>query len=174
MGQDIKQLTRQLLERLDRRPGSLMPILQEVQSRFGYVPEAAVDEVAAALHIPRSAIYGVTTFYNQFRLHPPGRHQVKMCLGTACHTKGGRVILESWERELGARVGQTTADREYSLERVACVGCCAMAPVTVVDEAPQGHMTPIKVKGLILTRRLDKEKALQEGTGEKAPRGGPQ
>lgn len=166
MGQDIRGLTRELLERLDRRPGSLMPILQEVQSRFGYLPEEAVVEVAAVLHIPRSAIYGVATFYNQFRLHPPGRHQVKMCLGTACHIKGGQAILESWERELGVRMGQTTADRGYSLERVACVGCCAMAPVTVVDEEPQGRMTPIKVKGLILSRKLLKEKEQQGEAGE--------
>lgn len=151
-----------------------MPILQEIQSQFGYVPDEAVTEIAAALHIPRSTIYGVATFYNQFRLHPPGRHQVKMCLGTACHTKGGQAILESWERELGVRVGQTTADREYSLERVACVGCCAMAPVAVVDEEPQGRMSPIKVKGLILTRKLQKDKEQQAGAEGKVPGETPQ
>jgi NADH-quinone oxidoreductase subunit E len=106
-------------------------------------------EVAGRLGIPAVDVYGVATFYNQFRLHPPGRHQIKVCMGTACHMKGGNIILDHWERRLDIRVGQTTPDREFGLERVACVGCCTLAPVTVVDDTVHGKMTPTKVDGLL-------------------------
>jgi NADH-quinone oxidoreductase subunit E len=100
----------------------------------------------------------VATFYNQFRFNPPGRHPIKVCLGTACHVKGGEIILENFERKLQIQEGQTTPDREFSIDRVACVGCCALAPVAIVGEALYGKMQPSKVEGIVLRVTLEKEK----------------
>jgi NADH-quinone oxidoreductase subunit E len=115
-----------------------------------------MSAVAAKLSIHSSEVYSIASFYNQFRLTPPGRHQIKVCLGTACQTKGGRIILDSWKRELHLEEGQTSADREYSLERVACVGCCAMAPVTVVDGKIESKVSPTRIKGILLDFELSK------------------
>ncbi|MBI4333692.1 MAG: NAD(P)H-dependent oxidoreductase subunit E [Chloroflexi bacterium] len=155
MTEDIRSRTQSLLRQTPSR--NLVAILQEVQKAFGYVPRESVLEMARFLEIPAGSIYSVVTFYNQFRLHPEGRHQVRVCLGTACHIKGGKIVLESWEREMGIRVGKTTPDMEYSLKTVACVGCCALAPVTVVDEEVVGRVTPIRVKGVLLSRQLKRE-----------------
>jgi NADH-quinone oxidoreductase subunit E len=114
--------------------------------------------VAEHLEVAACEIYGVATFYNQFRFQPPGKHQIKVCLGTACHVKGGDIILESFERKLGISEGQTTPDREFSIDRVACVGCCALAPVAIVDETVHGKVAPSKVEGLILGFQIDREK----------------
>ena len=141
---------------------NLIPILQMIQEKYAYLPEEAIKMVARHLSIPPSQVYGTATFYNQFRFHPPGRHPIKVCLGTACHVRGGDIILENFERKLGICDGETTPDREYSIERVACVGCCALAPVAVVDETVQGHMAPSKVEGLILGFQIEKEKKERE------------
>ena len=110
------------------------------------------------LRIREIEVFGVATFYNQFRLSPPGKHPIKVCLGTACHMKGGRIILEAWQRRLSIKVGEVTPDREFSLERVACVGCCAMAPVTVVEENVEGKVSPTRVDGILLSFELEREK----------------
>jgi len=156
--EEIRQQTLQILEPRSRERGKLIPILQEIQAKFGYLHREAMLETANFLGIPESEVYSVATFYNQFRFIPPGKHQVKVCLGTACQIKGGRIILESWQRELNINEGQTTADREFSLERVACVGCCAMAPVSVVDDEVEGKVSPTRVKGILLSFELEKEK----------------
>jgi NADH-quinone oxidoreductase subunit E len=114
------------------------------------------------MRITEIGVLGVATFYNQFRFNPPGKHPIKVCLGTACHMKGGQIILEAWQRRLGINVGETTLDREFSLDRVACVGCCAMAPVTVVEENIQGKVSPTRVDGILLS--FDIEKKQQETT----------
>ncbi|WP_373498684.1 NADH-quinone oxidoreductase subunit NuoE [Desulfococcus sp.] len=137
--------------------GNLIPILQRVQSELAYLPPGAIDMVAGHLGIPVSEVYGVATFYNQFRFNPPGRHPVKVCMGTACHVKGGDIILENFERRLAIREGETTADREFSIERVACVGCCALAPVALIGEEVHGHMAPSKVEGLFSRIQIQKE-----------------
>jgi len=142
--------------------GNLIPILQMIQERHKYVAPEAIKMVAEHLEIIACEVYGVATFYNQFRFHPPGRHQIKVCLGTACHVRGGDIILENFERKLGIRDGETTADREFSIERLACVGCCALAPVAIVDETVHGHMAPSKVEGLILGFRIEKEREERE------------
>ncbi|OGO04478.1 MAG: NADH dehydrogenase [Chloroflexi bacterium RBG_13_54_9] len=152
---------KQILEILESRPRErrrLIPVLQDIQEHFGYLPREAMLEVASFLSIPESEVYSVGTFYNQFRFIPPGRHRIKVCLGTACQIKGGKVILDSWKRELSLNEGETSADREYSLERVACVGCCAMAPVTVVNEHIEGKVSPTRVKGILLTFNLERQK----------------
>ena len=135
-----------------------MPILQKVQGKLGYVPREAMIEIAKFLGIPEIDVYGVVTFYNQFRLNPPGRHSIRVCLGTACHMKRGYITLDAWKRRLGIDRGQTTSDREFDLDTVACVGCCAMAPVTVIDDKPQGNVEPTKVDGILLSFKLEKEK----------------
>ena len=135
----------------------LIPILQFVQQKLAYLPGEAIHLVADHLDISSSEVYGVATFYNQFRFNPPGKNPVKVCLGTACHVKGGDIILENFERKLEIKEGQTTPDREFSVDRVACVGCCALAPVAVVGETVHGHMQPSKVEGLVLRTRIEKE-----------------
>ena len=104
----------------------------------------------------------MATFFNQFRLNPPGRHPVRVCLGTACHVRGGEIILEHFERKLEIREGNTTPDLEFSIERVACVGCCSAAPVALMGETLHGHMMTTKVDGLILQIQIEKEKAERE------------
>ncbi len=136
---------------------SLIPVLQGVQDRLGYLPRLAMQRIAGAMQLPEVEVFGVGTFYNQFRLNPPGKHQVKVCMGTACHMMGGNIILESFERRLSIHEGETTPDREYSLERVACVGCCALAPVVVVDEKVEAKVSPIRVDGILLTFEIEKK-----------------
>jgi NADH-quinone oxidoreductase subunit E len=137
---------------------NLIPILQMIQKRHHYLPSDAIKMVANHLELAPCEVYGVATFYNQFRFNPPGKHPIQVCLGTACHVSGGDIILENFERKLGIREGETTEDREFSLERVACVGCCALAPVAVVDKTVQGRMAPSKVEGLLLGFQIEKEK----------------
>jgi NADH-quinone oxidoreductase subunit E len=141
----------------------LIPVLQKTQVRLGYLPREAMMAIAEKLDLHASEVYSVATFYNQLRLTPPGRQQIKVCLGTACQIKGGKIILDSWKRELNLKEGQTSADLEYSLERVACVGCCAMAPVTVVNSKIEARVSPTRVKGILLDFELQK----QNRNGEK-------
>jgi len=140
----------------------LIPILQMIQERHAYLPPEAIKIVAEHLKIPICEVYGVATFYNQFRFHPPGRHPIKVCLGTACHVRAGDIILENFERKLEIKDGETTPDKEFSIERVACVGCCALAPVAIVDDTVHGRMAPSKVEGLLLRIQIEKEKAERE------------
>lgn len=150
------------LSSFGRERRHLIPILQMIQERHHYLPADAIQLVGRHVGIPAAEVYGVATFYNQFRFHPPGRHPIKVCLGTACHVKGGDIILENFERKLEIKDGETTPDKEFSIERVACVGCCALAPVTVVNETVHGNMAPSKVEGLILRIALQKEKEARE------------
>jgi len=142
--------------------GMLIPVLQMIQDTLGYLPPEAIAVVADYLDLTESDVYGVATFYNQFRFNPPGKNPIKVCLGTACHVKGGDIILENFERKLEIEEGETTSDREFSIERVACVGCCAIAPVALVGETVHGNMAPSKVEGLILRIQVKKEKEERE------------
>ncbi|MBN2059314.1 MAG: NADH-quinone oxidoreductase subunit NuoE [Deltaproteobacteria bacterium] len=141
---------------------NLIPVLQKIQAKYSYLAPEALKLVGEYLNLSTSEVYGVATFYNQFRFHPPGRHPIRVCLGTACHIKGGDIILENFERKLGIKDGETTDDREFSIERVACVGCCALAPVAVVEEIVHGHMAPSKVDGILLGFEIEKEKQERE------------
>jgi NADH-quinone oxidoreductase subunit E len=157
----LENITPELVK-IGKDRSKLIPILQLIQEKLAYLPGEAIHMVADHLSISPSEVYGVATFYNQFRFNPPGRNPVKVCLGTACHVKGGDIILENFERKLDIKEGQTTPDREFSIERVACVGCCALAPVTVVGETVHGHMQPSKVEGLVLRARIEREKQQRE------------
>jgi NADH-quinone oxidoreductase subunit E len=150
------------LKDVGKERGNLIPILQMIQERHTYLPSEAINMVAEHLGIRPCEVYGVATFYNQFRFHPPGRHPIKVCLGTACHVRGSDIILERFERKLEIKDGQTTHDREFSIDRVACVGCCALAPVSIVDETVHGHMAPSKVEGIILGYQIEKERLERE------------
>ena len=163
----IRQETKQVLNGFSRKRWNLIPILQKVQARLGYLPREAMTKIAEYLNIPDIDVYGVVTFYNQFRLNPPGRHSIRVCLGTACHMKGGYITLDAWKRRLNINPGETTADREFDLDTVACVGCCTMAPVTVVDDKPEGKVEPTRVDGILLAfeqGREDKDKETSEGS----------
>jgi NADH-quinone oxidoreductase subunit E len=164
------QEVREAMAAFAPRRTALIPLLQMVQRKLSYLPSRAIEMVARYLDVSPSEVYGVATFYNQFRLHPPGRHPVCVCMGTACHIKGADIILEHFERKLEIKEGKTTEDREFSLDRVACVGCCALAPVALMDGTLHGHMMPSKVEGLILRVRIEKEKALREPRQDERPR----
>ena len=129
----------------------LIPILQHVQQAFGYVPELAIKRIARFLHIPEVTIFGVVTFYAQFKLTPSGRRTVKVCRGTACHVRGGKRILEEFEKCLGIKPGESTPDLEYGLETVACIGACALSPAIVLDDKVHARMTPQKVNDILGT-----------------------
>jgi len=135
--------------------GNLIAALIAVQREVGWLPAEGMKIIAAKLGVSETTVYSVATFYNRFRFVPPGRRQVSVCMGTACHVKRGNIILDSWKRRLGINEGETTPDREYSLDRVDCVGCCAMAPVTVVDGEAKGKMTPASVDGLLVQHGLE-------------------
>ncbi len=129
--------------------GSLIPILQDIQEKFGYLSEEAVAELERRMGISANEIFGVATFYTQFRFTPPGRHTILSCQGTACHVRGGHQILKELEQRLGVAAGQTTADGQFDLERVACVGCCALAPVVAVDGKVHAQVTTKKIPSII-------------------------
>jgi NADH-quinone oxidoreductase subunit E len=130
----------------------LIPLLQGVQERLGYLPKLAMEELASALAMPAVEVFGPATFYHAFRLHPPGEHEFKVCMGTACYMAGGQIALESLARRLRIKPGETTPDGKFSLDHVACVGCCALAPVVLVDGVAEGRVTPTRVDGLMLSK----------------------
>jgi len=138
-----------ILEGYNRERKSLIPVLQKAQEKLGYLSEEAVAEIARFLRLSESEIYGVASFYAQFRFQRPGEHALKICMGTACHVRGGPRIMEAIERELDIQSGQTTADYKFSLESVACFGSCALAPVMVVDKKVYGRMTAAKAREVI-------------------------
>ena len=127
----------------------LIPVLQKIQAIYDYLPREALRKTARWLKISENEIYGVATFYAQFRFIPRGKHHLKVCLGTACHVKGGEQMLEVMQRRLAIAPGETTADGRYDLERVACLGCCALAPVVTVDEKTYAQMSVLKLQGIL-------------------------
>jgi len=137
------------LWRYDGAPGELIPLLQSAQEHFGYIPRRAIQYISEVTHIPESTIYGVITFYSQFRLVPMGKHMVRVCAGTACHVSGSKMLIESVQDELGIEVGETTADGLFTLFTVACLGCCSLAPVMMVDEETHGRLTPAAVRRIL-------------------------
>jgi NADH-quinone oxidoreductase subunit E len=146
---------RSILGRHRPERAALVPILQQVQAKFSYLPREAMLEAAHFLRIPTSTVYGVATFYNEFRFVPLGKRPVKVCMGTACHMRGGTLVLDALERELGIKVGDVTPDGEYSLDRVACVGCCVMAPVAVIGENVHPRLTSFKVEEVLANIKQD-------------------
>ena len=120
----------------------LIPILQQVQQAFGYLPEEAMSQIADFVNVPECSVFGVATFYAQFKFTPVGRNIIKVCRGTGCYVKGAPRLLDEIEARLGIKDGETTPDMEYTLETVACFGSCALAPVMVVDDKVYGNVNP--------------------------------
>ena len=142
---DVKKKLDEILSRHDGESSDLISILQEVQEKFGYLPGEALREVAKFLWLPESSVFGVVTFYAQFKLTPVGKRIVKVCRGTACHVRGAPRIHDEVEKKLGIKPGETTDDCEYTLETVACIGACALAPTMVIGKETYGQMTIKKV-----------------------------
>jgi NADH-quinone oxidoreductase subunit E len=128
---------------------ALIPILQDIQSELQYISPQMVDQISGHTGVPAGEIFGVASFYAQFRFSKPGEHTVKVCLGTACHVRGSARILDALERQLGIRAGQVSADGRFGLEDVACFGCCALAPVVMVDNDVHGRMSSTKARKLV-------------------------
>jgi len=145
-----------ILEKYKEREDALITMLQEMQGIYSYLPEEALNRLSIEAKVSMSRIYAVATFYAQFYLTPRGRKTVRVCRGTACHVRGGALILEAVERELGITDGETTPDLEYNLETVACIGACALAPAMVVDEDTYGKMTPSEA-AKVINRKENKE-----------------
>ena len=127
----------------------LIPILQKLQSAYGYLPEDIIKRLSERTGIFVTQIMGVATFYSQFKLKPSGKHTIKVCFGTACHVNGAETVAEALCAELGIELGDTTPDGEFTLESVACLGCCSLAPVMMIDDEAHGRLTPAKVRQII-------------------------
>lgn len=152
MGSTNKKPTKEISEILgdySEKRENLIPILQKVQEAQGYISEESVGAIAKHLDISQTDIYGVATFYTQFRFTRPGDHTVRICQGTACHVRGGKRIMNEVRKDLRIDPGETTPDYKYSLESVSCFGSCALSPVAVIDETVYGRMTPQEVKKLL-------------------------
>jgi NADH-quinone oxidoreductase subunit E len=146
----IEERLNDILSSYQGKEEELIPILQQVQQVFGYLPEPAMKKIAKFLKLPESTIFGVGTFYAQFKLVPSGRNTIKVCRGTACHVRGAASILGEVEKELGIKPGESTPDLEYALEAIACFGSCALAPVIVIGNNVYGRVTPAKVKEVLV------------------------
>jgi NADH-quinone oxidoreductase subunit E len=145
----VEQRLKDILSSYEGKRDELIPILQRVQKEFGYLPEQAMLEIARFTKVTDSSVYGVATFYAQFRFTPIGKKHITVCRGTACYVRGVSRILEAIERHLGIKEGQTTADMEYSLETVACIGACGLSPCIMINNKVEARMTPNKVVELL-------------------------
>jgi NADH:ubiquinone oxidoreductase subunit E len=130
----------------------LIPLVQRIQNEFGYIPSQSIPILARALRLFPSQVQGVISFYEQLHTRPRGKKIVRVCRGTACHVRGGKTILKLVKRNLGIEEGETTPDMEYTLETVACIGVCALAPNVVIGDRVLGHMNPKKIEQLMKNR----------------------
>jgi NADH-quinone oxidoreductase subunit E len=142
---DVQDKLKEIFANYEGEKHELIPILQKTQEKFRYLPAAAMKEISRFLHVPEATIYGVSTFYAQFKLTPLGKRVIRVCRGTACHVRGSSKVLDEIEKRLGVRAGETTPDLEYTLETVACIGACALAPTMTIDGETYGKMTTRKV-----------------------------
>ena len=138
-----------IIDKYTGQDGVLIQLLLDVQSELNWIPKEAVQRISERLQIPLSSIYRVASFYSAMSLRPRGRRTVSVCLGTACHVRGGGRIMDKAEEVLGIGPGETTADMEFTLQRVNCLGCCALGPVIVVDGKSHGRVAPDKVEGIL-------------------------
>jgi NADH-quinone oxidoreductase subunit E len=134
--------------------GAIIPLLQETQKIYGYLPIEALKRIADKTNTEVSQIYGVATFYTQFRLEPVGKHIIRVCHGTACHVSGAERVTEVCEEELSIKDGETTDDLEFTLDSVACLGCCSLAPVMMIDEQTHGRLTDREIRKIIRKLRI--------------------
>ena len=140
---------RVIVDKVGGEPEKAIPLLQEIQRRHGYLPEEILEAVAQVTGIPVSDLYGVATFYSQFRFTPSGKHLIKVCKGTACHVAGAEILFSAVSDELGIGEGGTTEDKLFSLESVACLGCCSLAPVVMISDKVYGKLTGAKIRKIL-------------------------
>ncbi len=131
------------------QPGAVIPALQEIQDAYGYIPPAAIERIAQNIGVPSSEIYGIVTFYSQFRLEPVGENLIKVCHGTACHLSGAERIAQAIAQATGAEEGETSPDDKFTVERVACLGCCSLAPCTMINNEVHGRLTPESIGKIV-------------------------
>ena len=156
----MKQKVTEIIQHYDSDKGFLVPILQDVQKEYNYLPREALNAISTILDLPLSRIYEVATFYKAFSLVPRGRHQLSLCMGTACHVRGATLLQENIERNLGINAGETSDDLEFTFETVNCLGACALGPVLVVDEEYQGQVTLSKTNKIL--KKLGKKVATND------------
>lgn len=150
-------------------PSFLIPMMQDIQGKYNYLPRTALDYLQEKLQLPLTRVAEVSTFYRAFSLKPKGKHLVHVCLGTACHLKGGPRIVDAFKRELGVEVDETTKDREFTLQTVNCVGACALAPVVIIDGNVAGRQEPSKVKALVAKQKAQSGTAPAPAAPKAAP-----
>jgi len=138
-----------IIKKYDEKKEFLICILQDIQTKYGYLPKDALTRVAEQLNIPLIQIYSVATFFKAFSLEPRGKHLINVCLGTACHVRRAERVLDKIKRDLGIEAGQTTGDRKFTLETVNCLGACALGPIMVLDGKYHGQMTTAKVDSIL-------------------------
>ncbi len=138
-----------IIEKYSSDSSSLTSILSEIQAEYSFLPQDVLRRVAEKLEIPMTQLFGVVNFYKIFKLEPSGKYIIRVCLGTACHVKGAHRILEEFERKLKIRVGETTKDLAFTLEKVNCLGCCSLGPVAMVNDDYYGQMNTVKVNSLL-------------------------
>ena len=143
------QLVDQIIDDYVSKPGALIPVLEEIQDVTGYLPESVQRKVSKGLGVPLSHVYGVVTFYSYFTMKPRGKHEIKVCLGTACHVRGGQKVLERVEEKLKITPGECTEDRLFSLDLVRCIGACGVAPVMVVGKEVHKQVKPSKLDAIL-------------------------
>lgn len=144
------------LWKYDGEPGSLIPLLQAAQRDYSYIPETAIHYISDIVGIPPAQIYGVITFYTQFRLKPLGKYLLRICNGTACHVNASKLMGQVIEDELGIQVGQTTEDGLFTIQSVACLGCCSLAPVMMINEDTHGRLDPKKIRKILKSYSADR------------------
>ena len=146
---DLAPLMEILSEYKDNPKGALIPVLQKAQGVYGYLPKPVLETIARELRLTTAEVFGVVTFFAQFHLNPRGKHIIRVCQGTACHVRGGAKILEAVSEHLKVKPGETTRDLEFTLETVACLGACGLAPVMMVDDNTHGRLNPLDIPGIL-------------------------
>jgi len=149
------------------QPGAMIPVLQEIQDIYGFVPPVVIQRIADDIGVPASEIYGIVTFYAQFRLQPLGRNLVKVCHGTACHLNGAEMVAEVLYQNTGVREGETGEDGEFTIERVACLGCCSLAPCLMLNGETYGRLTPESAGKIVSQIAQSASEALTPAGAEK-------
>jgi NADH:ubiquinone oxidoreductase subunit E len=151
-----------IIERYGSRESAILAILQDIQAKEKYLPKEALEHVGTRLKIPLNRIYRIATFYRALSLTPRGRHEICVCVGTACHVRGAQRIIDHMNLEIGIRPGETTKDRNFTLETVNCLGVCAAGPVVAIDGEYFGKMSPVKIPGVLKKFRADKKEKVNE------------
>jgi NADH-quinone oxidoreductase subunit E len=146
-----------LIEKYREKKGNMIPILQGTQETYGYIPHTAFEKISRETGLNMSDMYGVATFYAQFRLNPVGKHIIKVCHGTACHVQNANAITEAIQEELGVKDGETTSDSMFTLESVACLGCCSLAPVMMIGNETFGKLTDKSSRDVIRKMREEEQ-----------------